>query len=100
MRSYAMIGEQQACSRWRMKEEFHMFSSIGPTGFILLIILALILFGPNKLPELGRAVGRTFREFKEGTRDMMKDEDKTTKVHADSIQSAEVVPEVRTEEKR
>ncbi|WP_017812860.1 twin-arginine translocase TatA/TatE family subunit [Paenibacillus shenyangensis] len=77
-----------------------MFSSIGPTGFILLIILALILFGPNKLPELGRAVGRTFREFKEGTRDMMKDEDKTAKVHADSIQSAEVVPEVRTEEKR
>lgn len=77
-----------------------MFSSIGPTGFILLIILALILFGPNKLPELGRAVGRTFREFKEGTRDMMKDEDKTAKVHTDSIQSAEVVPEVRPEEKR
>ncbi|WP_458119758.1 twin-arginine translocase TatA/TatE family subunit [Paenibacillus sp. Z6-24] len=77
-----------------------MFNSIGPTGFILLIILALILFGPNKLPELGRAVGRTFREFKEGTRDMMKDEDKTAKVSNDSIQSAEVVPEVRPEEKR
>lgn len=43
-----------------------MFSGIGTPGIILLVILALLLFGPNKLPELGRAVGRTFREFKEG----------------------------------
>lgn len=77
-----------------------MLSSIGPTGFILLIVLALILFGPNKLPELGRAVGRTFREFKEGTRDMMKDEDTTSKTRTDSIQSAEVIPPVQPEDKR
>lgn len=77
-----------------------MLSSIGPTGFILLIVLALILFGPNKLPELGRAVGRTFREFKEGTRDMMKDEDTTSKTRTDSIQSAEVIPPAQPEDKR
>ena len=77
-----------------------MLSGIGPTGFILLIVLALILFGPNKLPELGRAVGRTFREFKEGTRDMMKDEDTTSKTRTDSIQSAEVIPPVQPEDKR
>lgn len=77
-----------------------MLSGIGPTGFILLIVLALILFGPNKLPELGRAVGRTFREFKEGTRDMMKDEDTTSKTRTDSIQSAEVIPPAQPEDKR
>ncbi|TKJ93286.1 twin-arginine translocase TatA/TatE family subunit [Paenibacillus sp. PK4536] len=77
-----------------------MLGGIGPTGFILLIVLALILFGPNKLPELGRAVGRTFREFKEGTRDMMKDDDTTSKTRTDSIQSAEVIPPVQPEDKR
>jgi len=47
--------------------------NIGAPGVILLVILALLLFGPNKLPELGRAVGRTFREFKEGARDIIGD---------------------------
>ncbi|RXZ81765.1 twin-arginine translocase TatA/TatE family subunit [Paenibacillaceae bacterium] len=45
-------------------------SSIGATGFILLGLLALLLFGPNKLPELGRAFGRTLREFKNGTKEL------------------------------
>ena len=48
---------------------------IGVTGFILLIIVALLLFGPNKLPQLGRAFGRTLREFKEGARDIISDDD-------------------------
>lgn len=50
--------------------------NIGPTGIILLILIALLLFGPNKLPELGRAVGRTLREFKAGANDMMDSNDK------------------------
>ena len=48
-------------------------SGIGVTGFILLIIVALLLFGPSKLPELGRAFGRTLREFKLGAREIMDD---------------------------
>lgn len=52
-----------------------MGGSIGFTGVILLIIVALLLFGPNKLPQLGRAVGRTLREFKEGARDIISDTD-------------------------
>lgn len=50
-----------------------MFNGIGVTGFILLALIALLLFGPNKLPELGRAFGRTLKEFKAGARDMMDD---------------------------
>jgi len=50
-----------------------MFSGIGATGFILIVLVALLLFGPNKLPELGRAFGRTLKEFKAGAKDIMED---------------------------
>lgn len=53
-----------------------MFSGLGVTGVILLVLVALLLFGPNKLPELGRAFGRTLKEFKAGARDIMDDSDK------------------------
>lgn len=43
------------------------------TGFILILIVALLLFGPSKLPELGKAVGRTLREFKNGAKELMPD---------------------------
>ncbi|WP_139992745.1 twin-arginine translocase TatA/TatE family subunit [Paenibacillus paridis] len=54
-------------------------SGIGATGIILLVLVALLLFGPNKLPELGRAFGRTLREFKAGARDIMDDDDRKDK---------------------
>ncbi|REK71479.1 twin-arginine translocase TatA/TatE family subunit [Paenibacillus paeoniae] len=53
-----------------------MGGGIGVTGIILLVLLALLLFGPNKLPELGRAFGKTLREFKAGARDIMDDNDR------------------------
>ncbi|RED75129.1 twin-arginine translocase TatA/TatE family subunit [Cohnella phaseoli] len=49
-------------------------SAIGVPGMILLVILALLLFGPSKLPELGKAVGRTLSEFKRGTRTILDDD--------------------------
>jgi len=52
-----------------------MLTNIGIPGLILIIILALIIFGPKKLPELGRAVGQTFKEFKTSTRELTNDED-------------------------
>ncbi len=41
-----------------------MFGSIGPTELILIFIIALLVFGPKKLPEIGRSVGKAIREFK------------------------------------
>lgn len=52
-----------------------MMSSIGITGIVLIILVAILLFGPNKLPELGRAIGRTLREFKKGSKELLDDED-------------------------
>ncbi|UVI31166.1 twin-arginine translocase TatA/TatE family subunit [Paenibacillus spongiae] len=51
-----------------------MLGGIGVTGFILIVLVALLLFGPNKLPELGRAFGRTLKEFKAGAKDLMDDD--------------------------
>ncbi|MFC4100852.1 twin-arginine translocase TatA/TatE family subunit [Paenibacillus xanthanilyticus] len=53
-----------------------MFNGIGVTGIILIVLVALLLFGPNKLPELGRAFGRTLKEFKAGAKDLMDDDDR------------------------
>ena len=50
-----------------------MLSDIGLPGFILLAVLALLLFGPNKLPGLGRSAGRMLREFKNEMSDIMGD---------------------------
>jgi sec-independent protein translocase protein TatA len=41
-----------------------MFGSIGPAELILIFIIALLVFGPKKLPEIGRSVGKALREFK------------------------------------
>ena len=57
-----------------------MLGNIGPVSLIFIVLIVLLLFGPNKLPELGRAVGKTLREFKNGAKEMMDDEeDKTNK---------------------
>lgn len=52
-----------------------MLSNIGIPGLILILVLALILFGPSKLPEVGKALGRTFREFKDATKGLLTDEE-------------------------
>lgn len=45
-------------------------AGIGIPGLILILVIALIIFGPNKLPELGKAAGSTLREFKSATKDL------------------------------
>jgi sec-independent protein translocase protein TatA len=50
-----------------------MLSNIGIPGLILILVLALIIFGPKKLPEIGRAFGQTLKEFKKSTRELTSD---------------------------
>ena len=51
-----------------------MLQSIGIPGLILILTIALIIFGPSKLPEIGRAFGSTLREFKKSTRELVTDD--------------------------
>ncbi|MCM3760881.1 twin-arginine translocase TatA/TatE family subunit [Alkalihalobacillus oceani] len=54
-----------------------MLSNIGIPGLILVLVIALIIFGPSKLPEIGRAFGTTLKEFKKSTRELVNDEPTT-----------------------
>jgi sec-independent protein translocase protein TatA len=54
-----------------------MLSNIGVPGLILILVLALIIFGPKKLPEIGRAVGQSLKEFKTSTKGLIEDEKET-----------------------
>jgi sec-independent protein translocase protein TatA len=49
--------------------------SISGIEWILIFVVALILFGPKKLPELGRAVGKSIREFKKATNGILSEDE-------------------------
>ncbi|MGM9987437.1 MAG: twin-arginine translocase TatA/TatE family subunit [Bacillaceae bacterium] len=49
--------------------------NIGFPGLIMILVVALLVFGPKKLPEIGRAFGETLREFKKSTKDIVNIED-------------------------
>ncbi len=54
-------------------------ANIGIPSMILILVLALIIFGPNKLPEIGKAAGSTLKEFKNATKGVMEDDEEEVK---------------------
>lgn len=46
------------------------FLGIGPMELILILIIALIVFGPGRLPEIGAALGKSIREFRQMSQDL------------------------------
>ena len=55
-----------------------MFGSIGPQEILIVLVIALVVLGPKKLPEMARSLGKGVKEFKEGIND-----DDTVDVTAD-----------------
>ncbi len=47
-----------------------MFGSVGVPELIIILTIALIIFGPRKLPELGRSLGRSLNEFKRASNEL------------------------------
>ncbi len=58
---------------------------LGPTELIVVLVIALVIFGPSKLPEVGKAIGKGISEFKRASKEITdsitdtEDEDKETK---------------------
>ena len=47
-----------------------MFGNIGMPEMMIIMVVALLVFGPKKLPEIGRSVGKALREFKKSTEEI------------------------------
>ena len=63
--------------------------NVGPTELIIVLVIALLVLGPKRLPEAGRAVGKGMREFKDSlsgitSRDDDEDDEERSSLHADS----------------
>ena len=55
---------------------------IGATEIVILLIVALLVFGPKRLPEMGRSLGRGMREFKDSISGKDHDEDERREIPA------------------
>lgn len=48
---------------------------LGPTELIIILVIILILFGPKRLPQLGKSIGKTMRSIREGAEGKLDDDD-------------------------
>jgi sec-independent protein translocase protein TatA len=68
-----------------------MMGALSPWHIILIAVAALLLFGPSKLPELGRGFGKMFREFKDATNMNSSDENPVRKeINANEVPQVDV----------
>jgi TatA/E family protein of Tat protein translocase len=68
------------------------FLGMGPMELVVIMVLALVVFGPGKLPEIAGQVGRMVRDFKRATGDMSSEFTKAFSLEADQPQTANVAP--------
>ncbi|MBC8232606.1 twin-arginine translocase TatA/TatE family subunit [bacterium] len=47
--------------------------NIGPMEIIIIFLIVLIIFGPRRLPEMGKSIGKAIREFKNAGREIERD---------------------------
>ncbi|MBA4602205.1 Sec-independent protein translocase subunit TatA/TatB [Thermoactinomyces mirandus] len=73
--------------------------SINGVEWLLIFVVALILFGPKKLPELGKAVGKSLREFKKATNGLLNDNEKEAEPKESKTGQEEVKKTSQTENK-
>ena len=59
-----------------------MFSQIGPLEIVLVLVIVLVIFGPKRLPGLGKQLGTGLREFKESVTGEKRDDDEPPHVEA------------------
>jgi len=65
-----------------------MFGPIGMPELIIILVIALIIFGPRKLPELGKSLGRSLNEFKKASTDLQNTLEQEIKIEEQKEQAA------------
>jgi len=77
-------------------EDSHRMGNLGMPELILILVLALLLFGPKKLPEIGRQLGKGLGEFKRASNDLKRSiEDEIEKVSKEEPPASAEVAEVK-----
>ena len=76
-----------------------VFQSIGPTELIIVLVIVLVIFGPKRLPGLGRSLGSGMREFRDSVtgkadRDLDEDDDEGRQAANTALGRAEETPPV------
>lgn len=72
-----------------------MFGSIGMPEMIIILVIALIVFGPRKLPELGRSLGKSINEFKKASNELRSTLEDEIRVEETKEQRAKIEAEQR-----
>jgi TatA/E family protein of Tat protein translocase len=62
--------------------------SLGVSEMLMIFVIALLVFGPKKLPELGKSLGKGIREFKKATEDLKSNWDEHVKDIAEPLNDA------------
>ena len=76
-----------------------VFQSIGPTELIIVLVIVLVIFGPKRLPGLGRSLGSGMKEFRDpvtgkADRDLDEDDDESRRAANTALGRAEETPPV------
>ena len=69
-----------------------MFGSIGMPELMIIFVIALIIFGPRKLPELGRSMGKSLSEFKRASNDLRNTLDEEIRIEDKQSTSTSTTP--------
>lgn len=73
---------------------------IGVPELILILIIGLVIFGPGKLPEIGKAVGKSLGEFKRATSTMVNDVNSYQSTSSSQVEKKETAKEQAEEDKK
>lgn len=73
-----------------------MFGSIGMPEMIIILVIALIIFGPRKLPELGRSLGKSLAEFKKASNELRNTLEEEIRIEEQKETAAKQAPTAAT----